>query len=125
MPRSLGFPPLPQARILASTPGTGYTLVNGTGAVISWTAPNDGNVHFVTTAIQVVVTSGETGGQFQVATGSVAAVTIDAGGHGSAGSYTGSEGVSQAVLPGQTVTVNQSTALTVGAAVAYIAIIGA
>jgi hypothetical protein len=47
---------------VASTGATGYTLVNGTGTIVSWTAPNDGNMHRVLIGGNLVVTSNETGG---------------------------------------------------------------
>jgi hypothetical protein len=49
--------------LLASTGASGYTMVNGTGAIITWTAPNDGAMHGVTVAGVLVISSTETGGE--------------------------------------------------------------
>jgi hypothetical protein len=47
---------------VSSTGATGYTLINGTGTIVSWTAPNDGALHRVLIGGNVLVTSNETGG---------------------------------------------------------------
>ena len=50
-------------QLQAATAVTGYTLVNGTGNVITWTAPNDGLMHRALITASLDVTSGESGGQ--------------------------------------------------------------
>jgi len=50
----------------AATPAAGYALVNGTGTIISWTAPNDGQLHRVLFFGTLHVTSSETGGAVNV-----------------------------------------------------------
>ncbi len=57
------FPPVASLALLATTTATGYTLANGTGTILSWTAPSDGNLHRVTLFAVKSVTTGETGGQ--------------------------------------------------------------
>lgn len=46
----------------ATTGYTGYTLVNGTGTIISWTAPNDGSLHRFVIFARLIVSSSLTGG---------------------------------------------------------------
>ena len=53
--------------LLATTGLTGYALVNGTGAILTWTAPNDGVMHRVMVVAVQDVTSSETGGAITVA----------------------------------------------------------
>jgi hypothetical protein len=51
----------------ATTGAAGYTLVNGTGNIITWTAPNDGNMHRVVLMAILLVTTTEVGGSLNVA----------------------------------------------------------
>ena len=50
----------------ATTGTSGYALINGTGNIITWTAPSDGNLHRVVIVCTVHVTSTETGGELAV-----------------------------------------------------------
>jgi hypothetical protein len=50
----------------ATTGPNGYTLINGTGTVLSWTAPNDGNLHRFTVFAAMLVSTVETGGFIQM-----------------------------------------------------------
>lgn len=113
--------------LLAATPVAGYTLVNGTGNIISWTAPNDGLLHRVLFLSMLDVTSGpETGGLIQVTVkapdGTSGTFQVQANGQG-AGIHTGSTNPI-IVQAGQAVTVAQNTALTAGAAVLWCEIWG-
>jgi hypothetical protein len=54
-------------QLVAATPPAGYPLVNGTGTIISWTAPNDGQMHRLMAIVEMDVTSTETGGQISLA----------------------------------------------------------
>lgn len=107
----------------ASTGRNGYTLVNGTGPVISWTAPNDGNLHSVVITAVLVVSSAETGGTIaQVATnpdGTQRTFTLIAAGQGTGASPGGALNQLWPIAPGGTVTIEQYSALTIGAAVLY------
>jgi hypothetical protein len=47
----------------AATPAAGFALQNATPTVISWTAPNDGNIHRVLVFAAMSVTSPLTGGE--------------------------------------------------------------
>ena len=49
----------------AATAAAGYTLINGTGTVISWTAPSDGALHRFIIYATLYVTSAETGGEIE------------------------------------------------------------
>jgi hypothetical protein len=115
------FAVAPVMGLLAATPAAGYTLVNGTGAIISWTAPADGQLHRAILYFVQRVTSTETGGQCQFAivdpSGSTFTQTPVAGGTAGPSHQQGSNtGMIQA---GSTVTFSQSTALTLGAAVLW------
>lgn len=111
--------------LLAATPAAGYNLVNGTGNIISWTAPNDGLLHRVLVFAVLHVTSSETGGQISVSAdipdGTSAAKNLF-----SAGQVTGmywpitfSYPQQQLVQANTAVTVLQNSALTAGAAVMW------
>jgi len=111
--------------IQGATSVTGYTLVNGTGTIVSWSVPSDGAMHqFSCVAVQRV-TSAETGGSIQVTwnvpDGTATTTSLFAGGGG-----TGVSSFSQQKLvqPGSTVVVQQNTALTAGAAVAWVQLWG-
>jgi hypothetical protein len=107
---------------VADTGNSGYTLVNGTGTILSWTAPNDGALHRAVLVATLEVTSAETGGQiiFQVTSlpGGHTPNFAPFGGSAGAGGYVFSES-GFAVPAGQTVALKQNTALTPGAAVLY------
>ena len=116
--------------VKASTPAAGFALQNGTPVIITWTAPNDGKLHPVLVVAALDVTVAETGGAVgvTVAAGAGLGVTnpIFAGGKG-IGNYQGADsGVPDTNLvlgPGQTVTVAQTSALTLGAATVFAQII--
>jgi hypothetical protein len=106
------------------TAPAGFSLVNGTPNILSFTTPNDGNVHsyFVSTTLNVTVA--ETGGAVQVTwtSGGVAYVaTYYAGGSG-----IGTNNVSGQVVadPNTVVTLKQSSALSAGTASVNAAISG-
>lgn len=101
----------------ASTPAAGFALQNATPAILSWTAPNDGNVHRVLVIASLDVTSAATGGAVSITytmpdgnshTSTVFAASQTAGGHIIA------TGVS--VQANTTVTITESSTLTLGAA---------
>jgi hypothetical protein len=108
--------------LLAATAVAGYTLVNGTGNIITWTAPNDGNLHRIFLAYTIHITSAETGGQITLAwnapDGGVASHTVTAA--GTAATVGGGSLIMGVIVEaGQTVTLSQATALTAGAAVLW------
>lgn len=113
----------PVGQPAAQTPS--YTLINGTGSVATFTTPNDGREHAYTVAMSVNVTSAETGGAFQVAytsRGQPLTAALDAGAHG-LGTFASSALI--CADANTIVTVSQSSALTVGAATAAVAVSGA
>lgn len=105
---------------------TGYALVNGTGNIITWTTPNDGNMHRAFIVSTIHVSSTQTGGQIHLAftspDGSAGAVTINAGGGGSGSVSSAIETV--LIAPNTTVTISQSSAQTGGAATLFAEIWG-
>ena len=111
-----------QGMLLQASTGTaGYSLINGTGTIITWTPPNDGNLHRVQMMVNLLVTSAEAGG----ATGLSGLVSPDGAVH-SPGLNAGSTGTglsqltsSYFALGGSAVTFAQTSALTGGTAILW------
>lgn len=102
--------------LAASTPVAGFALVNGTPNILSWQAPNDGQLHDV-----LVMTSETANG---AATGGAVGLTLTApdGTVGTPQIYGGTPGagfhnasfVTYVIQAGSTFQVNQTSALTAG-----------
>jgi hypothetical protein len=112
--------------LLATTGTAGFALQNATATILSWTAPNDGNLHRVIIYASMEVTSTETGGLIQVAFtppgGTVGDFQLFA-----SGQNTGARVPSAFNLiigAGTTIAIDQNSALTAGAAVMYAEIWG-
>lgn len=122
----MAFSPFSQPlTLVASTGIAGVALVNGTPTILSWTAPNDGQLHQVICFLDVNVSVAATGGAIQVNytdPGGTAATLNPIGGGQGVGTHNGAATV--LVGPGSTVTVSQG-ALTVGAAKLYAQIFAA
>jgi hypothetical protein len=106
---------------VATTGMSGYVLINGTGTILSWTAPNDGRLHAVQVYTLMSVTSATTGGDLQITFTDptnnpkntdwlYANRTVD----DKSTDYP--QWLHLLVHPGGTVTLTQNTALTAGAA---------
>lgn len=115
----------------AATPAAGYTLVNGTGAVISWSVPNDGSNHRFAIWANLHVATAETGGLIQVEyTGPWVGASTHFGQVFAAGLAADTTGQNPPglwntiVAPGSTVTIAQTSALTAGAATMWAEIWG-
>jgi hypothetical protein len=123
-------PILSQVMTLQATTGiNGYALVNGTGTIISWTPPNDGNMHRSVVFAMLNITSTETGGELAIEFYGPSS----AGGNLAFGLFSpnlgaGWEGITSwiAILsaPNEPVAITQYSALTGGAAVLYAEIWG-
>ena len=108
---------------VATTGAAGFALQNATPTILSWTAQNDGNLHYIA-GISVLVdcTAAATGGALSV-------VAYGVGGNASTADQisAGGFGVGQTIVyenpivlpPGQLVRLEQSGALTAGAATVY------
>jgi hypothetical protein len=111
----------------AATPVAGYTLVNGTGTIIAWTTPNDGQQHRFIVCASLDVTILEVGGAIQVAytvpNGGAAAHTIFAAASGT-GIYNPAGPFTIVCEANTTVMVEQTSALTAGAAIVWAEIWG-
>jgi hypothetical protein len=112
----------------AATALAGYTLVNGTGTILSWAVPNDGVLHRVQFFGTLHVTSTETGGtinvNFTAPDGTSGANdAVFSASHG-AGVFGPDKAGLLMVEAGTTVTVQQGSALTGGAAVLWAEIWG-
>ena len=107
-------------------PIAGFALQNGTPTIAEWTAPNDGNVHYVSVFGATAVTSAETGGAIKMTAtapnGTTGNPSLDAGSN--AVGLVAWSTHNLPVQPGSTTTVQQTSALTVGAALAFCAIFG-
>jgi hypothetical protein len=119
-----GFAPYPVAvvapALLATTTLSGFVLQNATPNIFTWTAPNDGKLHMIFLSALTVVTSAETGGAWGInlteADNTVRTPGLSAGslGTGATRSFT-----SYMIQPNTVVTVEQTSALTVGAATVW------
>lgn len=112
----------PLTQLQATTGVNGFALINGTPTILSWTAPNDGQVHRVWLIAQENVTSPETGGQvnlnFRDLQGNAQSRQAIPGGAGN-GFTGGFTPMAFLVQAGQTVSAVQGTALTAGAATVW------
>jgi hypothetical protein len=119
----------PSMSLLATTATSypsGYALVNGTGTILSWTAPSDGQMHRVIVFGNYDVTSALTGGavstHYTQPGGVTASATVMGGGESTGTSQGTTWGLP--VAPGTTVNLVQATAVTVGAATIWAEIWG-
>ena len=112
-------------QVVSATPAAGVAMANGTPTFATWTAPNDGQLHWVQVYIEVHVTVAQTGGGVSMTAtspdGVTASPSVDAGGH-AAGITTAN--LQRAVQAGSVVSVQQSSALTLGAAIIWVSIWG-
>lgn len=112
----------------AATALSGYTLVNGTGDVISWTVPDDGQIHRAVIFAGEVVGSAMSGGQVNAEwtdpTGAPQAWGVLPATGSPGWNYSISPTPNLLVAPGTAVTVRQGTALTAGAATVWAEIWG-
>lgn len=119
------MPPLPALTLQRATPAAGFALQNGTPVIFTWTPPNDGQAHAVLIGANLDVTVAETGG------GVVLTCNLPDGSAGNPPVFSGGAGVGtfsfsqfRMVQAGQPVTLQQSSALTLGAAVLFAALWG-
>lgn len=103
----------------AATPLAGYTLVNGTGNVLSWTAPADGNLHrfiiFADLYVMILQVGGEIEFTYTAPNGDTVTVELFPPNQGVGPVLPGNASLFP-LAPGGTVTVTQTSALTAGAA---------
>lgn len=106
--------------LVAAVPA-GFTLQNGTPTIASWTAPNDGQMHRVTVYGSLFCSVAMTGGAISLVYtdmgGNVNTTQIWGGSFGTGPQASTSKTVT--CKPGTTVSLIQSSALTLGAAVAW------
>lgn len=111
--------PQTEPALVASTGVNGFALQNATPNILTWTAPNDGQMHRVFLNAFIVVGAAQTGGAVTMNTtvpGGVASNPVVF-----AGGLTGnqSQWFNRLIAPGTTVTLVQSSAQTAGAATVY------
>jgi hypothetical protein len=113
----------------AATPATGFALINGTPTIISYTTPNDGNIHTAIVSIAKIVTSTETGGQINITytIGGQAQNLVLLGGANAPGVFFTANAIRYVMMvdPNTTVSIVQAVALTAGASVVYVELFGA
>lgn len=115
----------PAALALAADTGAdGFPLVNDTPGIVSWTVPDDGQLHLVQVIANASVTASETGGAVGVTwtspDGGTQEWTVIPGDQADLGwDYALSQLPAVLVAPGTAVTVAQATALTAGAATVW------
>lgn len=101
----------------ASTPAAGVALINGTQNILTWTAPVDGGLHYAYLVCLIVVATAETGGAIGTnlteADNTSRTPGVNAG--GAAAGAIRAQGFYM-VHSGSAVTVQQTSALTAGAA---------
>lgn len=111
----------------AATPAAGFTLVNGTPTILTWTPPNDGLMHRVQLWGDVNVSAGTTGGLIQIHMtdqgGTAGTLQMDAGSHAGTGFFV-SASRNLLIQGGSTLTISQDSALTAGTAAFYAEIWG-
>lgn len=107
------------AQQAAITTLAGFSLQDATPTILSWTAPNDGKPHPVLIFATLHVTSSTTGGEvdldFTTPDGTSTAQEIFSGTQSSGVPWANTE-VTVMCEPGSTVSIKQSTAVTLGAA---------
>jgi hypothetical protein len=112
---ALGGPVLARQAV---TPAAGVALVNGTPAILTWTAPADGNPHRIMVFASLDITVAQTGGavtlQMTDPAGTTTTHTVFSGG-GGIGSPVSNNPIAMLVQPGSTTTLTQ-TAQTAGTA---------
>jgi len=123
----VAYPQSPVLALQAATPAAGFALQNGTPTILTWTAPNDGNLHRFAIYGNTVITSTETGGAIHITWTPPTAGSSTSAGTDSGGTAAGIKNwtvVTGIVAAGTTVTLSQSSALTAGAATAFAEIWG-
>ena len=113
----------------ATTGISGYTLVNGTGTIVAWTAPADGNLHRFVIFARLIVSSSLTGGAIFAGNGGAILTggTVNSGAflwnnNQGAGDYflTKSTLATDGILgPAEQISVKQTAAATGGAGIVY------
>jgi hypothetical protein len=97
-------------------------LVNGTQDIVTWTAPNDGNLHSVIFTYRENCTANETGGQIYVmvydSANNVVCGSQVSGGGTFSGQYIRST-EAPAIRPGERVALYQYTPVSAGAMTIY------
>ena len=108
--------------LLASTGTAGYPLINGTGTIVSWPAPNDGALHRVMVFSNIEVAGSQTDGAISVgftdAGGNAHSFNLYAGGLASGGHAPGNS-YQLTVEANTTLSITQSSAQTGGSATVW------
>ncbi len=116
----------PAMMLLATTGPNGFALQNGTPTLLTWNAPADNQLHRVILVsgqnVSVAETGGAVGLAFTAPNGVGATVSVYAGGSGTG--LSASVYVGRLVAPGSVVSLQQTAALTLGAAVVWAEIWG-
>lgn len=113
--------------LVATTGASGFALQNATPTILTWTAPNDGKMHWAFVSAYLHASSGMTGGElgngFTDPQGNAVLDNVFVPGSQPSG-YSQWQTNLVPAQAGTAVTVYQATALTVGAALAWAGIWG-
>lgn len=109
-----------ELQLQATTELPGFALQNATPTILSWTAPNDGQMHRILIYGALDVTLTLTGGQVNIAwtapDGSIGHPNLFSA-NSAAGNHDNLVGL--LIEPGATININQSSAVTAGAGVLW------
>jgi hypothetical protein len=107
----------------ATTGSSGFTLLDSTPTLLTWSVPNDGQVHRVIVLGELVVTTTQAGGEVQLVfndpAGNSRTESMWAGGLG-VGANKVNGNCAFMVGPDQTITLEQTSDQTSGSAIAYV-----
>jgi hypothetical protein len=115
---------LSQQLLLATTPSAGFAKQNATPTILSWQAPNDGQLHYVSVVFLENVTVAETGGTLSVKAQLAGWSLQLLAGAQAVGWHQPGVTARYPVQPGDTITLVQNAALTAGAAVVFAQLVG-
>lgn len=108
---------------VATTGAAGFALQNATPTILSWTAPDDGQLHTIIVPGLIDVSSAATGGSCALVVNGVTLVAAGGytwlNGNLPAATYEPTAPIAVGVPPGQTAELAQHAALTAGAATVY------
>lgn len=114
-----GFPGASSAfKKVISTGAAGLAKQNATPTFFTYNVPNDGNLHDIMGFGQLAIASSETGGNVQFYRNGTALLNMFNGGQGGPGNV-GMSPITYTAQPGETITIQQTSALTVGASTMY------
>lgn len=108
----------------ATTGASGFTLLNSNQTIISWTSPNDGNLHRAIIFATLVVSTTQTGGGVAITLAGPTIASLFPGGQGTGNHINESTITDTILLPNTEYGLFQNSPQSAGAAVIYAEIWG-